>query len=226
MTDHKPLVGIFAKPLVDLENERLLRFRLKLADYSLRVTWTPGKTHLIADALSRAPVFDPPEEEDPDVDNEVVCNAVVVASDPLLQEMCEAAAADQDYCSVVKAVLQGKNVSDLPKWHMAKKFKNIWKDVSIAEEVLLCISATRIIVPVAMRKKILSQLHFSHAGIQRTVELARQLFFWPKMRKDVINMIDTCEECQQLRASQAREPEQSLPEAVSPMQSVSTDPWS
>ena len=29
----------------------------KVAMYSFKVQWTPGKTHLIADALSRAPLF-------------------------------------------------------------------------------------------------------------------------------------------------------------------------
>jgi len=63
LTDHRPLVGVFSKPLSDIENARLLRFREKLAHYSFSVEYTPGKTHCIADALSRAPVFSPPEDE-------------------------------------------------------------------------------------------------------------------------------------------------------------------
>jgi hypothetical protein len=41
---------------------RLLSYRLKLVQYAdMEVIWTEGKSHLIADALSRNPIFDLPE---------------------------------------------------------------------------------------------------------------------------------------------------------------------
>ena len=64
-TDHRPLVGIFNKPLHMLNNQRFIRIREKLLDFSFTVTWVPGKTHYIADALSRYPVFGPHEMELP-----------------------------------------------------------------------------------------------------------------------------------------------------------------
>ena len=60
ITDHRPLLGIFDKPLHELPNQRLMKFRELLTDYSFELLWQPGKQHLIADALSRSPVF-PPE---------------------------------------------------------------------------------------------------------------------------------------------------------------------
>jgi ribosomal protein S18 len=60
VTDHKPLVPMFKKGLGDVENARVLRYREQLTQYSFDVQWVPGKTHEIADALSRAPIFDPP----------------------------------------------------------------------------------------------------------------------------------------------------------------------
>ena len=59
ITDHRPLVGIFKKSVHDLDNQRLVRFVTRVSDYVFDVEWTPGKEHLIADALSRAPVFSP-----------------------------------------------------------------------------------------------------------------------------------------------------------------------
>ena len=64
VTDHRPLLGIFSKDLPSLKNTRLHHLRQKVTDYQFQVTWAPGKSHLIADALSRAPVFAPPEEVD------------------------------------------------------------------------------------------------------------------------------------------------------------------
>ena len=43
ITDHKPLVGTFVKPLSDMENARLLRFREKLAHFSFKVMYAAGK---------------------------------------------------------------------------------------------------------------------------------------------------------------------------------------
>ena len=56
--------------------------------------WEPGKTHLIADALSRAPVFTPPEDEEED-DHTMVRQADV--EDPRILLLNEAAQNDNDY---------------------------------------------------------------------------------------------------------------------------------
>ena len=47
--------------------------REKVAKYSFDVNWVPGKTHYIADALSRAPLFSPQEELDLEIDTTIMC---------------------------------------------------------------------------------------------------------------------------------------------------------
>ena len=49
------------KKFFDLASPRLQRLREKIAMYTFQVCWVTGKTHLIADALSRAPLFVPEE---------------------------------------------------------------------------------------------------------------------------------------------------------------------
>ena len=46
------------KPLEEILNSRLQRFREKLMAFNVSISWTEGKSHMIADALSRAPVAD------------------------------------------------------------------------------------------------------------------------------------------------------------------------
>jgi len=75
LTDHRPLVGVFQKEIFELPNPRLQRIREKLAHYSFDVSWVPGKTHYIADALSRAPFFEPVEQEDMEIDTARTCLA-------------------------------------------------------------------------------------------------------------------------------------------------------
>ena len=54
ITDHRPLIGIFAKSLPQIDNTRFARLREKIIDYSFDVKWVAGKDNIIADALSRS----------------------------------------------------------------------------------------------------------------------------------------------------------------------------
>ena len=56
------------KDIFDIGNPRLQRIQEKLLEYNFSVTWVPGKSHLIADALSRAPLFAPEEVGDIAID--------------------------------------------------------------------------------------------------------------------------------------------------------------
>ena len=88
LIDHRPLTSIFTKRMDETTNTRLLRIREKLSNFWLEVKWEPGKTNLIADALSRAPVFAPPEDEEED-DHTMVRQADV--EDPRILLLNEAA---------------------------------------------------------------------------------------------------------------------------------------
>jgi hypothetical protein len=58
VTDHQPLLGIINNKNLDtINNTRIQRLMAKLLGYNFKAVWVPGKNHLIADALSRAPVF-------------------------------------------------------------------------------------------------------------------------------------------------------------------------
>ena len=73
LTDHRPLIGIFCKQLHKLENARLMCMKEKLTDFSFEVKWVKGKTHMITDALSRAPVFQPEEDEEETHNTSIHC---------------------------------------------------------------------------------------------------------------------------------------------------------
>ena len=52
ITDHKPLVSLFRKSLVDLL-PRLIRMLIQLLDYTLDVRYQPGAQMHLSDAISR-----------------------------------------------------------------------------------------------------------------------------------------------------------------------------
>jgi hypothetical protein len=217
-TDHRPLMGIFSKALSQVLNPRLLSYRLKLVQYAdMEVIWTEGKTHLIADALSRNPIFDQPESSK---DQLALCYGVQ-PKDPLLHDIYDAAVADLDYQSIVKAIKREKLVSKLQKGHPRKNYKSIWDKISVLDDAILVINATQIVVPMKLCHQILKQLHIPHAGITRTRALAKKHFFWSGMSTDIAGMISHCDRCQFLQGSQAAEPLQNQPQPVEPLQSVS-----
>jgi hypothetical protein len=227
VTDHRPLEGTFKKPLSEIQNVRMLRYREKLVDYVFDVTWQPGKNHQIADALSRAPVFDAPEVSDNSDDHiaDVFTVSVntVVAADPLLQELSEFAAADEEYQQVLEALRQNKNVNELHPAHPAKCFRNVWNDLSSSKVYNVFMYHGRLVVPKLYRPSVLKNLHLPHAGIVRTKQLARDAFYWNGMGKDIEDLVSTCEQCQVLRPSLPAEPLQLYPPAARPMQQVSSD---
>ena len=77
ITDHQPLIGVMnGKNLDAIINIRIHGIMNKLIGYQFKVLWTPGKTHHIADALSRAPVFKPEENQD-----KLKCSVLVAKED-------------------------------------------------------------------------------------------------------------------------------------------------
>ena len=115
--DHRPLVGIFDKALAALENARLMRMREK-------IPWVAGKTHFIADVLSRYPVFGPAEDNF-NVDTAIKCLSF---SESLKSKYTKQNAA---YKSVMTELRNNADFFQLPNDHPARAYKNIQDRLSI-----------------------------------------------------------------------------------------------
>ena len=221
ITDHKPLLGIWEKPLADLHNDRLYKFREKLVDYSFDLEWTSGKSHLIADALSRAPVF--PGEEDPDLNEQAQSFCQRIEECPATETLLHEAAHDEGYKLLIKHLSAGaspKSTSTLKPW------AHVWDELSIHDDgvnpKLIVFEGRRIVVPSGARRAVLHVLHLAHAGIQKTYQNARQLYYWPGMKNEIVQMTQNCSACQALLPTHVREPLQQS-HADGPMTHVATD---
>lgn len=229
VTDHRPLLGLFKKSMIDIDNPRLQLLREKMAGYSFRVEWVQGKSHRIADALSRYPVFaatpDPTTEVGAQGQEERV--RVVSALDPMLLPM-RRASQDSSYASLVEAVRRGADPRKLPVNHPARQYAAMMSRLSVDESpdgALVVLDGHRLVVPVAERGRVLDILHVPHSGMTKTKEAARQLYYWPSMSSDVAARVEACGRCQVLRPSLPREveTEPSETEAAYPMEAVAAD---
>ena len=217
-TDHKPLEGIFQKDLFEIGNPRLQRIREKLLEYSFQVKWVPGKSHHIADALSRAPLFSMEDEEDMYIDTARACLAQTVERNKELDLILDAV--DSDYIRFKHDVKNGTFDSEY-----AKMMKAVMPQLSVDEE-LVYMDAKRIVVPRKAVKSILNLAHISHIGVNKTYDLCRSLYFWPGMLNDIKQMIEKCTPCSVNRPSLPKNPRVSKPPSSylgPPMSQVGVD---
>ena len=214
VTDHRPLVGIFSKTLPQIENPRIARLREKIQDHPFKVQWVAGKDNVIADALSRAQAPTTAEA------TALPIFACVLAPAALLQDIRD----DQDtaYKEIGAAFRRGSRCIDLPGDHPARQLKQIWDRLSLSDDGILVVDSSRLYLPPKARPAALARLHDGHCGYKKTLETARDLYYWPTLKYDIRDLIDRCEACQQLRPSQPTEPFIET-KAAHPMEQLSVD---
>ena len=247
ITDHKPLIPVLNSYTLDfIENPRLQRLREKISRFVFKSSWRKGKELCIPDALSRAPV-DTPKEEDTSLGNETsVCmrNAVVCSiatlhnvsattvynvvttntstSDLILEELRRATTIDKTYKQLIEQVIKGFPQSREALPEDLLPFWKVRDQLSVDENLVLY--GARILIPQALRRQVLTRLHDSHRGIEATKRRARQTVWWPSINNDIANVIRACQPCQVLLPSQQKEPYLLNTDAPTrPFESVSAD---
>ena len=214
VTDHRPLIPILNSYSLDqIENPRLQRLVLKLRSYQLHASWRKGAENAFADALSRYPVqqptFDDELGEDPSLSAPSVRACLRQddsgrSSNLRLYELREAAYADREYQALLDLVLTGfpRRLRNLPA-----QFRPYWTvrhHLSVDNGLVL--KGQRLVIPSALRRSVLDDLHASHQGMTRTKQRARQLVFWPQLTTDIENVVRSCAACRERAPSQTNEP--------------------
>jgi len=238
LVDHRPLVSILDQQTLDeVENPRIQRLKERTLGYIFHTVWRKGKEHQIADALSRAPVSEPSQEDRDDEDQLRYGSAMVrvIAAhrdagakepehlqDPNLQRMQAMANDDEDYQEIIKAIEKG-----FPKKPTTPNLQSFFKlkDELQVEDSLILFQG-RLVVPKAGRRKMLEDLHAAHQGIDRTKKRARQTVFWPGITSDITSTVEACYACQESRPSLPREPLKMEEPPMRPGQDGSADIFS
>ena len=83
-------------------------------------------------------------------------------------------------------------------------FSKILQELCVQNNILL--KNDKIVLPKTLHKKALSLVHQNHWGIQKTKQMIRKSFWWPKMNNDVEDLIKTCPFCQEVTPSSQFEP--------------------
>ena len=234
MTDHKPLIGIFAKEISDIDNPRLQRIRMKTMAFTFSMIHIPGKLNVIADALSRAPVFAAHQDASPEAltadlaELQYMEEALSVVQDAELddtdtcQELIDFGLKDAEYQSIIARLHYDKAQEGLS----GSPYRPIIHRLSLAgppgrQAVLL--DGDRLVVPANYAHKLLGYLHMAHSGCQK-MKMAAAHYFWPNMSEDITNLVRTCKTCITLAPSQPVEKAVSpRPRSEFPMDALGAD---
>ena len=195
VTDHKPLVAIFGckKGLPELVTARMHRYAIRLSSFDFVVEHRKGINNGNADALSRIPL---PTTGNGAEDRHVYLVRQDVS--PLSLAEIQEETRNDAVLSDLMNVLQVGVGEACPK----DAFRPFWKfRQSLSIENNLLFMGDRIVLPSALQRKYLDELHSVHQGITRMKALARNVVWWPNLGSDLENLVAACALCQSCSAS-------------------------
>ncbi len=239
LTDHKPLETILAKS-INSAPKRLQRMMLRLQKYHLEVVYQKGSRMYISDHLSRSPfptsqkdssksevydIFAVNEENELMKDiEEVDPNLYHNVTDKSLKKVAEATAEDDNLLTLSTLIMFGWP-SD--KTQVPFNVRDYWPyrdELSVQDGIIY--RGTRVLIPTALRPRMLEQIHSAHLGAARCIRAARDSLYWPTIHNDIKYLCDNCQTCQEHKPEQTKQPMQSQPIPKRRWQYVSTDLFS
>ncbi|XP_064469765.1 uncharacterized protein K02A2.6-like [Ornithodoros turicata] len=197
-TDHKPLVSLLGLQQLDQLPLRIQRFRLRLMRYDYDVTYVPGASMTIADALSRSPLKDTTSSLTADEVSAFVRGGIeaIPDSDKLLDRIREFQKKDE-VCSTLREYCK---TGWPPKGRINQALRPYYEQMaklSVCEDVLLC--GQRIVIPMSLREEILGRIHEGHQGIVRCRQKAKESIWWPGISKELADLVRACSVCEEYR---------------------------
>ena len=197
VTDHKPLVMITQKPVVNAP-PRLQRMLLKLQGYNFSIEYKPGKELMLADTLSRLPSLENQETINLDVRVDLV-----KFQPERLESIRSSTRQDPVLNQLVNVIINGwpDTIKDVPT-HI-RSYWSFRDELSVEDGIIL--KGNRVVIPSNLHVCILSQLHYGHQGIEKTKLRAKDSVYWNSINKDIEDLIKKCDICQYNLPSQTRE---------------------
>ncbi|KAF1335872.1 reverse transcriptase, partial [Globisporangium splendens] len=231
-TDHASLRTAVKTPHL---SQRMARWFSFFAEYNFVVHYKPGKTNILADALSRRPDYDPKTKSE-DTDGacrlcEDVQAIAVQATTTVREDIVEGYKSDetwQDWFEVLKEpsdkALQGLPSRTRSRVHRFRVHNGLlYYAVEQGD-------TARVVVPndEGLRHRLLCEYHDSpsggHLGHEKMFLSLSRDYYWPHMYKWVRKYVRTCEICQRVKPSGSTQaPLRSLAVPSDSWKSVSMD---
>ncbi len=222
-TDHAAVVELFNAQYL---TGKLARWSLIVQDFNPSFSHVPGAVNHVADALSR--YIGTIDDEDIDQYEEASrCH------DTNMNDSIRVAQREYTFCKPTIYYLESGDPNALPKLTVPLPEFELNDELLVRNTYITTKNGpnravTKIVIPESIVSTILHRFHASphagHPGRHRTLLLARMLFFWPRMRIDIIKYIENCTTCAENLGSVSRPvPIQSYPIPNDPWETVAID---
>ena len=204
-TDNQPLTRIFHQnnKLPAMTSARLLRYATFLSGFDYEIEFKKGSDHPHVDCLSRAPIIQNYKTTDMALNDEVheLCamNIFEISTATLNSEIIVKETEKDEELSKIKTELINETSND--------------NEYLIDDGILF--KNNRVMIPKALQKQVLEELHSTHVGITKMKQLARRYCTWKTIDKDIEHTVKSCVACAGLRTNPAKAPlhQWDLPEA-------------
>lgn len=171
ITDHYSLLW-----LNNLKNPtgKLARWAVRLRQHNFDLIHRKGASNIVPDALSRIPHIECPK-----------LDAITITPSP----------SDKWYLSLLNKI--SSNPDLYPQWKVEKN--TIYKFFPSQSPIPTNSQDWKLVVPNSLRSSIIAENHnpptSSHFGFYKTYSRLRELYYWPKMRHDVLKFVRSCKTC-------------------------------
>lgn len=189
ITDCKPLAAIFGehKSIPQMIAGRLQRWAVILSGYDYKIECIKSDENCVADSLSRLPTI---EEVASDKQTCEFVSFIEEATAVSYQDIAESTRKDPVLARLL-AALRGN-------WQYCseQELEPFWRvRASLSVEHGCVLHGARVLVPAALRPRVLRALHAAHQGMVRTKALARGYVWWPGLDADLEQMCRECDTC-------------------------------
>ena len=193
---------------------------LKLQRYKLTIKYRPGKELYVADALSRNPSH--------------LSKSRARSSHKLIQHVNYVYFTARTETRLILASQDDVTFNSLRTYisngwpehrrHLPQELRHCWpyRD-ELLEHNGLILKGQATLVPIAARRYIMEKLHAAHSGVQKMMYSSKQNVYWNGMRRDLENLVNKCEQCQQYAISPRRPPPTERERPSGPWQFLSSD---
>ncbi|XP_038062613.1 uncharacterized protein K02A2.6-like [Patiria miniata] len=98
---------------------------------------------------------------------------------------------------------------------------NFCEQLTLEEDLIF--KNDKVIIPASLTKLMLTKVHQSHQGIEKTKRLARGIMFWPNMSAQITDMVSRCPICSANQHKNRKEPMVPHEFPLRPWQKVGSD---
>jgi len=223
-TDHKNLESDVA----NMTTQRLLRWRLLLEEYNIKMKYIKGITNTVSDALSRLD-FTPLKEaslqmeymfaaktlsqyqQNTSLDTNLMSEFLFAILTPEDTELCPT--------NIQEIALKQLSCDELND-RMEQSSNRVYTKQRVNKIDNVILEDGRIFVPDSCRAGLVAWYHhwLLHPGADRLRNTIKTTFTWPGMRSDIENHVKTCHKCQMAKKSMIKY-------GKLPPKDAEIDPW-